>query len=253
MMNKQPSQPSHFLIKLMHSFIVLVFSLAAAFLIGGLGHTYYLHATSAHWLQVPAQLVDWDLQRRSTSRVQQTKLVVTYAYQFQGQTYQGQRLDFSLGADNFSGARRSRQLKALKSDDLKVYLNPAKPSESVLDRSLPAQQVAFATFFLFFPCGLGTVAILGFGLHAFSKVTGIVTDRWYMPVLGTLHGLPVLYPFLFARSELSPGSSLVLAGFGILLLISLTEIIRRLLNPERGKSLMKALPQAKPVYRSKQI
>lgn len=244
-------QPKSLAKNLLYGLIVLVFSLAACTMIAFLGRTYYLHAATASWVQVPAQVLDWDLkQNQSRKHRTQTRLVVNYRYDFEGKSYLGDRIDFSIGSDNFSGSRRSRQMTALKSNQLRVFVNPAQPDDSVMDRSLPAQQVAFAVFFLFFPCGLGTAFGLSSVLQLITRLSGLSMDRWVMPSLGLLHGLPALYPLTFAWRELSPGSGLVLVLFGCVGLWSLIEILLRVRNPERGGVKFSELKPVKPLRRT---
>lgn len=219
-------------------------------MIAFLGRTYYLHATTANWQQVPAQVMSWDLKHVRSGKSTQTKLIIQYRYQFNGQTYQGDRPDFSMGADNFSGVRRSRQISDIQANQLKVFVDPQNPAESVMDRSLPIQQVAFVIFFLFFPCGLGTAFGWGLFLQAISRVTALNTDRWYMPGLGLLHGLPALYPLIFATRELSSGSIVVLLLFTAIFGWSLIEMLRRLLNPRRGTIHLSEPKPAKPLHQT---
>jgi hypothetical protein len=236
-------------------FFVSIFGLVAIGMIGFLGRSVYLHMQTSHWQAVPAEILTWDLVH-GKGKKSNSKLVAEYRYTFQNKTYTGQQLDFSVGSDNFSSGRRSRQMDLLRATPAQVFVNPANPSESVLDRSLPVQQVAFALFFLIFPCGLGTVFLVSYLLQFIQRVSGLQAERFVFPLLGILHSLPAPYALLVESPDRGLGSGLILFIFSLLLLYSLYEVVRRIRDPQRGivpitQRFRKGVPQSpKPVKRS---
>jgi hypothetical protein len=221
--------------QILAGFVVAVFSCAGAVIFWFLATTCWQHFQAQHWPGVPAQGLEWDLQSSRTQRsTATTRLVVRYHYQYQGQTYQGHRLDLSMGSDNFSGARRRRIMENLRAPTQTVYVNPAAPAESLLERTLPTPQLAFALVFLLFPCGLGTLFGASFCLQGLQRLTGQDTARWTFPVLGMLHGGFAPYILGFGAPDRGPGSTLILVLFTGLAGYSLYEFGRRLWQPERG-------------------
>jgi len=214
-------------------FFVSIFGLVAMGMLGFLGRSVYLHFQAAHWKTVQAEILKWDLVQGS-SKKSNAKLVAHYRYTFQNQVYTNTQLDFSVGADNFSGGRRRRQMDLLRQTPAQVFVNPANPAESVLDRSLPVQQVAFALFFLIFPCGLGTVFSLSYLLQFVQHVSGLQAQRFVFPILGLLHSLPAPYALLVESPDRGWGSGLILSLFSLLLVYSLFEFAWRIRDPQRG-------------------
>lgn len=221
--------------KMLAALVVSVFGLAAITLMIMLANLFYLHSSAQHWVATSAKVIDWEMtQDKLKNKSVREKISTKYQYTYQNQTYIGNQLDFSLGSDNFSGNRRQKQIEILQKKAVSVWVNPYAPSQSVFDRSLPVSQVTFVIFFLIFPCGLGTLFLWTYLLKGFSKITGIQTDRYAMPLWGFLHGFPALYPLWFGFSALGVGSFSILSLFCTLALYSLVEVIRRVLNPERG-------------------
>lgn len=123
--------------KLLGTLVVTVFSLAAGFLTWWLVSTYNQHHAARNWVAVQAQVLDYDLHsHRSSSGINrlptvQSRLSVRYAYSYNGEDYEGDRVDFSFGADNFSDKRRSGQMRQLRRGTITVYVDPTQPQQSV--------------------------------------------------------------------------------------------------------------------------
>jgi hypothetical protein len=132
----------------------------------------------------------------------QERLVASYPYTIGDRAHAGNRLDFSFGSDNFGTSRRREQLAVLRSANVTVYVDPADPGQSVLDRRLPGEQVVFALIFLLFPCCIGTLAAIGLISSGLSKLECSAAERYAIPAAGLVHGLPALYPILFEPGRL---------------------------------------------------
>ncbi len=210
--------------------VVLVFTIAAGFFVWFLGNTFVRHYVARGWVAVPAEVLSYDLRtsrsHRGTSSMPtiQERLVVSFAYEYAGARYTGDRLDFSFGSDNFSGSRRRSQLEELRKGRVTVYIDSANPRDSVFDRSLPGGQVVFALVFLLFPCGVGTVASIGLLLAALGKLGLPGIDRISLPLIGLFHSLPALYPVIFDPASVGLGGWLILLAFLGLLAVSLRSI-----------------------------
>jgi hypothetical protein len=221
--------------------VATVFAVAAGFVAWFLGATYSSHYAARGWVEVPAAVQSFDL-RTSRSRgtgssmpTIQSRLTAVYTYEFEGLTYTGDRVDFSFGSDNFSGARRSEQLARLRSGPVTVFVDPSDPRRSVFDRRLPGGQIVFALIFLLFPCGVGTVFVIG-TLTALPARLGLADlDRFMLPFIGIFHGAPALYPLLFDPASFGPFGWLVLLVFTALLAVSMRSLWRRIKDPSIGQ------------------
>lgn len=225
------------LAKLLGTLVVTVFSLAAGFLTWWLVTTFSLHHAARNWVAVEAQVLDFDLHHSSSTgakgrTTRQSRLSASYTYSYEGLPYQGDRVDFSFGADNFSGKRRSEQMRQLRRGTVTVYVDPTQPQQSVFDRRLPGGQVTFGLIFLLFPCGIGT-AFLTFGPAYLLKKLGLQgIDKFSPALLGIFHGGFALYPAWFAPGDFGVFGWLVLLAFLALLGLSLWSLLRNLRHPE---------------------
>jgi len=220
--------------------VALVFTIAAGFVVWFLGHTFSSHYKARNWTAVPATVQQYNI-RTSRSRsgsslltTIQERIVATYTYTCEGRSYTNDRVDFSFGSDNFSTSQRRVQLAALRTGRITVYVDPKDPQESVFDRSLPGSQVVFAMVFLLFPCGVGTAFTLGMVSAGLDKLGFSGLDRFYLPLLGMLHGAPALYPLFLDPGAIGFGGKLIMVGFAALLLVSLRSLWRRIKDPAIG-------------------
>ena len=220
--------------------VALVFTIVAGFFAWFLGSTFSLHYAARSWVAVPAEVLSYDLHTSSSHRgtslmpIMMERLVVTYAYEYGGARYTGDRLDFSFGSDNFSDSRHNSQMEKLRKGRVTIYVDPANPRDSVFDRSLPGGQVVFALVFLLFPCGVGTLVSIGLLLAALGRLGLPGINRFSMPLIGLFHSLPALYPAIFAPESVGLGGWLILLAFLGLLAVCLSSIWRRVLDPSIG-------------------
>ncbi|HEY9160056.1 MAG TPA: DUF3592 domain-containing protein [Desulfomonilia bacterium] len=220
--------------------VIAAFTVAACFTTWFIGYTFKMNYETRSWEQIPAKVLEYGIK---TSRSQSTgsmrstlnsSLKAKYSYFFNGKAYVGDKVDYSFGSDNFSDKRRARQLAALSEGNITVYVNPENPGQSVFDRSLPAPQIAFAIIFLLFPCGLGTMFIIGTIFRVLQKAGFTSTDRFMMPVAGLFHGAPAIYPVFFDPGSLGFGTWTIMLAFLGLFTVSLISIYRRIIDPSLG-------------------
>jgi len=221
--------------KCLASIVGVVFSVAAVALVWILTAMFANHYAARSWVAVPAEIDSADIKnsRSSGATISQTisKVKAAYRYRFNGSEYTGSRVDFSFGGDNFGDARRARQMRNLHGDSPMVFVNPANPGESVLDRSLPIEQVNFAVIFLFFPCGLGTCMLFGWSSVLLAKAGIQWPTRFATPGLGLVHTLPAFYAPFFAPAELGPFGWLLVLVALMVLLVTIRSVWRRLQDP----------------------
>jgi hypothetical protein len=225
----------------MSAIAIAVFAVAACFIVWFIGYSFKMNYETRTWERVPAKVLEYDIKTsrsRSGTSMRSTlnsSIKAKYSYSFNGKTYAGDKVDFSFGSDNFSDKRRSRQMAALREGAITVFVNPDNPGQSVFDRSLPAPQIAFAIIFLLFPCGLGTMFIIGSLLWFLKKIGFTWTDRFMMPVAGVFHGTPAIYPVFFDPGSLGFGTWIIMLLFLGLFTLSLISIYRRIIDPSLGE------------------
>jgi len=154
------------------------------FLLGGIvtswlyfsGYTHYMEARG--WEEVPCWIESANLESHSDSDGSSYKATATYHYEFAGRTWKGERVSLYGGADNIGSfqqkahrelsqyvMKKSAATEAARPEDatraFRCYVNPSKPSESVLYRTLRWEMQAFmALFALTFPA-VGAGLVLG--------------------------------------------------------------------------------------------
>ena len=147
------------LIGLLFGTVFLLSGIAAAYLTFGLMTYQYL--TSDDWQTVPAKILSSELVVNSGDST--TYLVeATYTYVYQNQSYQSDKVSFSIASDNIGDYWQDlyRRLETQRSNGGVVALvNPDNPSESVLDRTFRWTQVTFGAMFLVMFSGAGLVII----------------------------------------------------------------------------------------------
>jgi hypothetical protein len=225
-----------------------LFAAAAGFFLWFLLTSFSNHRAARTWVPVRAVVEDAGIHTSRTSPgtgrpIRSSRIRASYAYEYGGKRYAGSRVDFGLGSDNFSGDRRARQMAMLRGSEVVAWVDPADPARSVIDRSLPFEQTMFSTIFLLFPCGLGTLFTVGWIGAILEKLGLAGAPRFVFPLLGVLHGAPAFYPALFAPGEIGP-----LGWVGTLLFCALGawgagELVRRLLDGERGVPAPPTLPR----------
>lgn len=120
------------------------------------------------WTAVQAELTEAGYHSHAGDDSTTYEAYASYRYRVGGQTFTGNRVAIGSGADNIGSFQEDlgRRLATLKGrgERVTVYYNPARPAESILDRSLRPGMLGFkAIFFLLFGgvgAGLGVAAWL---------------------------------------------------------------------------------------------
>jgi hypothetical protein len=147
------------------------------------GYTHYMEALG--WEEVPCWIESAGLENHSDSEGSTYKATATYHYEFAGRTWKGDRVSLYSGADNIGHfqqkahrelsqyvMKKSAATEAAKPEDatkaFHCYVNPDKPTEAVLYRTLRWEMQSFmAIFALTFPAvGAGLVfgGLIGAGI-----------------------------------------------------------------------------------------
>ena len=132
--------------------------------------TLYESWAAREWVLVQADVLAADLKRSTSSKSNSVRATGTYRYRFEGKDYTATRLGISTagGADNIGGWQEEMAdfLKSARNEKrtINVYVNPAMPSEAVVDRKVRWPMMLFLSPFalLFGGIGLAMVAAARF-------------------------------------------------------------------------------------------
>lgn len=221
--------------KIVAVIIVAAFTVGGAFqaikLANNISGTY----TAKNWIATPAKLLSWErlsgygaggLRPGSTGSRRIDRLVASYEYHANGQTYKSDRVGFTEVYDNFSDDYRDAIIERLRvaeetQSPLTVWVNPAAPEQAVIERSLPVASSIFSAFFLLFPCGLASIILMTLFCSWICRWIGANHDQAarniVMPLWAILHGslaLPIIA--LAPAGSIGLGASFIL---GLLLML----------------------------------
>ena len=111
------------------------------------------------WVQVEARLSSAGYRTHTGDDSDTFEAYATYSYAYEGQTYSGDRVSITKGADNIGDYQRDtgRSLsRALASGAaILVYIDPEEPSNSIIDRGVRWGLLGFKSIFLFVFGGVG--------------------------------------------------------------------------------------------------
>jgi Protein of unknown function (DUF3592) len=136
---------------------------------------YVKYWKAQNWREVPCWIESTELKTKRGDDSTTYKALATYRYEFEGRTYQGDKVTFGSGSDNvgdfqqkvhrelssYRTAEKERDAGSREDRPFRCYVNPQKPSEAVLYRTLRWQMQAFyAVFALTFPA-IGAGLVIG--------------------------------------------------------------------------------------------
>ena len=143
------------------------------------------------WIPVAATLTRAGYESHADDDGTTYEAYAQYTYTYEGRVYVGERVAIAVGADNIGdfqqelGARLSAAMA--RRETVTVYVNPALPSEAIIDRSLRWGLLGFKSIFFFVFGGFG-LGLLIFVFRAPKKkdpsapeLTGrpwLVNDDW---------------------------------------------------------------------------
>lgn len=155
----------------------LPFLLAGLFMSGLYFSAYLDWLRAGSWVETPCWIDSAELKVSRDSDSTTYRTLAAYHYEFDGRTYQNDRVGFDKGGDNIGSFQKSvyqelkrhlpskpkgaeRDLDKGTAKPFRCYVNPSKPSEAVLYRTLRWEMLSFmAIFALTFPAvGAGLVA-----------------------------------------------------------------------------------------------
>ncbi len=221
--------PSPLWMKIFAYLFVGVFSLTAIYMTYKVIDALVRTEQAKGWVQIEGTLIEQklDIIEKTSTKIGDSsdpsqRLTATYTYTMDGQTYTGSQVDFSDGhADNFSSERKARQQEMLAATPLSVYVDPQHPAQSVIDRSLPSEQVLFFTFFLLFPCGFAVYIMIGTLMLPFKRWRKLTS-----PLSGIFHGGMAFWILVFHHDSYGFRGNLLLVLMSGLLLAGLYFLVR---------------------------
>ena len=227
---KPTTKPLRLWQKIIACIFVGVFTVAAVHLTYSLTRTLAQVEKSQDWQAVSGQLDTQNLEVRKRdgdsafdlSQPMQS-LTATYSYSVDGQTYKNSRIDFSVfSADNFSSKRKAHQQDLLRQTPLTIYVDPADPASSVIDRSLPAETVLFCVFFILFPCGFAVLIIVALALYPFGKRV----QSFALPLCGIFHGGLALWVLINHHTAYGFGGLTLLGAISLLFALGVYHALK---------------------------
>jgi hypothetical protein len=128
--------------------------------------------TARDWLATDAFVEATELKRSTGDNSESYQVTASYRYSFDGTEYHGDRVGLMDGGDNIGDWQQRWHLalqQALESGEaITVYVDPANPAESVVDRDIRWDQLGLLLIFplAFGGAGLGVIA---FFVHGYRK------------------------------------------------------------------------------------
>ncbi|MFK7958810.1 MAG: DUF3592 domain-containing protein [Lysobacterales bacterium] len=145
----------------------------AGFIPGGMGVAMLFNAWQASdWTPTPATLMTIELSSSTSDGSTTYSLDGTFRYEFDGQIFTSDQLDFNVGSDNIGDYHQSTygrlQPQLNVRDGVTAFVDPDEPSTAVLVREIRWGMVAFLMMFLAVFGGVGAV-IVGMGVAGGRK------------------------------------------------------------------------------------
>jgi hypothetical protein len=112
------------------------------------------------WVQVPAEVVALELKTNRSDDTTTYRVIARFRYDYNGQHYTGNRVGIAEGgSDNVGNWQRATYSGLKGRDRIQLWVNPAKPSESVFDRQLRWGLLGFKMIFVIVFGGFGVLAM----------------------------------------------------------------------------------------------
>lgn len=142
----------------------LPFFAVGVFMLWSIGSTFYDTLRMQSWAQIEARLVRGGYATHSGSDADTYVAYAEYTYSYGGERFKGNRVSLSSSGDNLGEYQRDmgRRLQgaAAKGGHILVYVNPERPSESIIDREVRWGLIGFKSIFLFVFGGFGLGLII---------------------------------------------------------------------------------------------
>ena len=159
-----------------------------------IGGTFYDAWRMQGWDPVEARLIAAGYDTHSGDDSDTYQAYARYSYRYRGQVYEGSRVALSSGADNIGDYQTDtgNRLAAMHSrgDAITVWVDPATPAESIIDRDIRWGLIGFKSIFLFVFGGIG-LGLLVYtwispdekdpALTQYQEAPWLLNDAWQTP------------------------------------------------------------------------
>lgn len=115
----------------------------------------YDWARMQSWTTVDAQLLSSNLESHRGDKSTTYKVVASYRYQYDGQTYIGHRVGISEKSDNIGDWHQQTYSRLRAASPLQIWVNPGDPQEAIFDRDLRWGKLGFYMIFVLVFGGVG--------------------------------------------------------------------------------------------------
>ena len=145
--------------RLLVSLFALPFFGVGVWMLWSVSNTLYDAHRMQDWVQVEARLTSAGYRTHSGEDSDTYEAYASYQYVYQERRYTGDRVSISAGADNIGDYQRDigRNLSRAQSrgEAILVYVDPADPAASIIDRGARWGLLGFKSIFLFVFGGIG--------------------------------------------------------------------------------------------------
>ena len=151
--------------KIFLSLFALPFAGVGVWMLWSIGSMLHDSWQMRDWVTVEAQLIDAGYETRSGEDSDTYEAYATYRYRYAGREYTGDRVGIGSGGDNIgdyqqdTGRRLQRSLQ--RHEPIRIYVDPANPAESVIDREVRWGMVGFQSIFVIVFGGVGFAMLIG--------------------------------------------------------------------------------------------
>jgi hypothetical protein len=227
----------------------LLLLLVAAFRLSSLAGYLYDGLRMRHWEQVPATVLEADFNSLVPDRA--PHVLARYRYRYDGQNYEGTRVEIAEGPQVITAFHKQLasglKARAAEGTPATAFVNPADPSESVLDRQLRFSYLAFWLALILLLTLAGTTLVVAISRYfrrahdrmlrkqahpdqpwmwradwaeKFAATRSYKYNRWVVAFVASyfLVGLPIAFLVLheWGRDIFSwPGIVLIILGWGL--------------------------------------
>ncbi len=138
------------------------------------------------WYDTPAMVVSAELHENSGDDSTTYKAVAQYSYRFNGRQYQGNRVSINKGSDNIGDYQQDtahRLIQAYRNKkEITVWVNPDNPGESIVDKNIRWEMLAFSMLFVLIFGGVGFIGlfVVLFKQSKFKAPDNITDKPWLL-------------------------------------------------------------------------
>jgi hypothetical protein len=180
--------------RILVTLFALPFFVLGVWMLLSIGSAFHDAWRMQNWVPIPAQLLAAGYETHSGDDSDTYEAYAHYTYQYRGQSYSGERVALSGGADNIGdyqvdlGNRLSRL--SARGEPVTVWVNPEAPRESIIDREIRWGLVGFKSIFLFVFGGIGLGLLVytwtapkekDASLAQYRDAPWLLNDAWQTP------------------------------------------------------------------------